>query len=642
MNRFFTKNTRIVLVRLFIIAVTAILFTFFLEWRFLDSDFDRVLNFVTTKPQVFFYNALLFAFLESLITAIWKTPWTGPGISFALTIIISYISVQKQAFRGQPLLPDDFMLTDQAGTISKFIDIWSLIRMLLAVALVIALTLLLNHLTKSFFAIEKKQNLRLFRIILAVVAVVGFFGSTNFIRHHSGERDQDVPFLCTKFVAWNQMVNYEDNGFIIGFLYNLSKFKMAEPSDYSESKIAEIKSSYENPESKTSLSSADYNIVVILNESFYDPEIISDFYPVSANHLGDKNSMNIPITSSIAPTIQNLIKNDQTSKNYAIGQMYSTDYGGGTANIEFEVDTGMTNYWANTVPYVDLFPHLEKVPSIAQIAKQNGYKTLAIHPFNAGMYKRNIALKKEGFDDFIDESRMTETEKDDHREYINDRSAYNETLKYLTETDEKLLVSLITMQNHAGYGSDNYSSRSYHLASAPKNDSSNPFSDDERNEVEIYLETLHNSDYYLGEFLKKLEKFDEKTVILFYGDHAPGVFGRVDESKDKSASDLSRITPYLIWANFDLEDVKYENVERFNVSKTTLPTTTPNCLTNTLFSLLDVEKPDYMNLLNSVCDKSPILAQTYFASSAPTQSEVLKNYELFTYDILGGKQYWLK
>ncbi len=653
MRRLLDKNARRILTRLLIIALSSIFIMFFIEWRFLDNDAEKTWQFVVERFPVFAYNTLLLFFLELVISSLFRLPWTGVGISYIASIIIMYISTQKQAFRGQPLLPEDFMLADQTGTITKFIDMGSLIRTVLACLLAVGLTVLLNYLTKTFFDVKDRRepkrwwhrNLRIFRITILLIGVIGFFKYTEFIRNHNGERAESIPWLNSEFVAWNQMKNYEDNGFIIGFMYNWSKFDMKEPDGYSEEKIAEIKAAYtaEADANKKSAEDMDYNIVVVLNESFYDFSTISEYYPITAKNVGGKNSMGIPITKDVTPTIRNLIKNDKKSKNYATGQMYTIDYGGGTANIEFEIDTAMTNYWANTVPFVDLYPHTDYVPSITQIAKNAGYKTLAIHPFNGGMYKRNIALLKEGIDEFITENEMHFTEKDDNRQYINDRSSYKETLKALEENDEKMAISLITMQNHAGYGADGYKSYSYSLSNSPKTgDLNTAFTEDERSQIEVYLESLHNSDYYLSEFLGALEKMDEKTVVLWYGDHAPGIIGRVNDSKNKDTRDLSRVTPYFVWANFELESADYKDIKHFNQSKTTLPTTTPNCLTNTMFDLLNLNKPDYMRLVNDVCKEVPILAQAYYGSSAPFKSTTLSNYEMLTYDILGGKQYWLK
>ena len=636
-KRLLDKNGRRILTRILIIVVSAFFITYFIQWRFFNNDSARTWEFIFNRPLVFLWNTLLLAFMELVISSIFRTPWTGAGITFVISIIIMYISAQKQAFRGQPLMPDDFSLTDQAGTITKFIDVWSLVRMLIAVALAIGLTLLLNYLTKTFFDVKDRvapkrfwnKNLRIFRFTIFVVGIVGFLSCSNFIRNHSGERYEEIPFLNTKFTAWNQMLNYENNGFIMGFLYNWSKFNLKAPDGYSEEKIAEIKDSYtrtltpgEEPKEKTtnSLADAEYNIVIVLDESYYDLSVISDYVKISPKE--------------VTPVLRNLIKNDKESKNYAVGQMYTVDYGGGTANIEFEVDTAMTDYWIGTVPYVDLVPHVETVPSIAHIAKEAGYQTLAIHPFNGGMYKRNISLVKEGFDRFIDETEMEFKDKDENREYINDRSAYKETMKYLKENDEKTLISLITMQNHAGYGKDGFKNRKYTVTA--------DVSKDDKSAIEVYAQTLNLSDKYLGEFLNELENFDEKTVVLWYGDHSPGIFEKINNNKDKKVRDLSYVTPYLIWANFDLEEVEYSNITRFKQSKTTLPTTSPNCLTVTLFDLLNLEKPDHMQLAADVCKEVPILSQSYYENEGPFKSTALSNYELFTYDILGGKQYWLK
>ena len=574
------------------------------------------------NSQSSFIIHCFYFFLELVVSAPFKKPWTGAGLTFAFVTIVAYITTQKQAFRGQPFLPEDLMLADQTGTITKFINVGSVIRTVIAVILIIVLTLILNHLTKRFFE-QSKKSLRIFRVVILIIGVVGFVKYTDFVRHRSGDKNEET-FLGSTLIAWNQNWNYEENGFILGFMYNWQKFKLTKPNGYSKEKIAEIKSEFENKKSgENKLENSDYNIVIVLNESFFDPSVVEKYYKIEANKNLKKNSMGVPVTDDVVPTIRNLIKTSKTSKNHSTGQMYTIDYGGGTANIEFEVDTSMSTYFVSTTPFVDLLPRVESVPSIASIAKSAGYKTIAIHPFNSGMYKRNIALKKEGFDEFLDEEAVTNNEKDDAREYINDRSAYKEVLKTLEENDEKTLVSLITMQNHAGYD-EGYSTKSYHL----KGD----FSDYEKNQVETYLESLHNSDYYLSEFLEKLEKSSEKTVVLFYGDHAPGVFGRVNGSKDEKVKRLAQLTPYFVWANFELE----------NDSPDFLDTTTPNCLVPTTFSLLNLEKPAHLNLVSAVCNETPILAHSYFTNSAPFQSSNLSSYELYTYDVLGGKQYFLK
>ena len=145
--------------------------------------------------------------------------------------------------------------------------------------------------------------------------------------------------------------------------------------------------------------------------------------------------------------------------------------------------------------------------------------------------------------------------------------------------------------------------------------------------VETYFDLLHHSDQYLGEFIAELEKINEKTVVLFFGDHSPGIFYKVNDNENKAVRDLARLTPYFIYANFDLPKID-------------LPTTTPNCLANTLYNFLNVKKPDYFYLLDKICTETPILTPSYFGEEAPFQYTELSEYELLNYDALGGKKYW--
>lgn len=610
LRRFWTARWRKIWLRLAIMLVSAVILTYFLEYRYFLNNGERAWDFVMNSPRVFWYSSLLMFFIVLLFSGIFKKPFTGPFVTLALIIIVTYIHINKFILRGTPLLPEDFQLASEAASMTKFVNWGSLIRMLMAVGIALGLGVLCNHLTRRVF--ERKEEPKSWarkhmvaeRIFMITVACLGFMLGTDFARNHSGQRYEDIPWLKTQFVAWNQERNYDWNGFILGFCYNWSKFNLTAPDGYDEGKIQTIYEKYAKraaaDEGRTSLAEKDYNIVVILNESFYDPEIIAKYYPYSGGEV-------TPVLNRI-------------KKTFPYGQMYSTDYGGGTANIEFEVLTGLTNYWANTVPYTDLIPRSGVVPSIAWFTADFGYETVAVHPFNGGMYKRNLALKNEGFETFITETEMKHTEHDGQSQYINDRSTYQETLDVIKDSEEKVMVGVITMQNHTPYDPWIYDDYKFTVENAD---------DGARGNVETYLQMLHNSDAYLGEFLEKLGELSEDTVVLFFGDHSPGIFPLVNDAEEKEVRDLARLTPYFIWANFGL-------------APESLPTTTPNCLVNTMYNLLNVKKPVLGYLLDEICTETPILTPAYFDDEAPFQSTELSEYELVNYDILGGEKYWVK
>ena len=49
-----------------------------------------------------------------------------------------------------------------------------------------------------------------------------------------------------------------------------------------------------------------------------------------------------------------------------------------------------------------------------------------------------------------------------------------------------------------------------------------------------------------------------------------------------------------------------------------------------------------MQLADKVCTEQPILAETYFGESAPFMSTDLSAYQMITYDLVGGAQYFRK
>ncbi len=597
--------------------------TWFLEYRYFINDFGSTWDFIFKNAAPFFFNALLLFFIVAILWGITGRPGVAVGSSWILIVIITYIHINKYRSRGFPLLPEDFQLASEAATLTKFVDVWSIVRMVVACVMIAALTILFEKFLARKMRLHyetpspswSKRNMLGTRVMIVAIAALSFFFSTDFVRHNDGSRYEDT-FLGTHFTAWNQNRNYNDNGFVLGFLYNLQKLRIAEPDKYSESKIAELKAEYvdiaetENAKRKDP-AEENVSVVIILNESFYDPNVsfqgvnFRDFYKYS----GD-----------VTPNLHRIMQK------YPSGYMYSLDYGGGTANIEFEAFTSMTNYWIDSVPYTALLPKTGEIPSLIQELKARNYATTAIHPFNGGMYKRNIALKNEGFDTFITELEMDYTEHDGKSDYINDRSAYQQTLKVLQESDDNQVVGLITMQNHTPYWGDIYEKNEFEVEFEPTIDR-----ESRAWEIPSYFQMLHSSDEYLGEFIDGLDQLDKKVVVLWFGDHSAGLFDLLNDSPVKEERDLARVTPYFVYANYDA-----------NFTTKKLPTTTPNCMANTMQNILNWQKSSLYYLVDEVCAAEPILTKNYLQDRELKNSELMHDYELLTYDILSGKQYWMK
>ncbi len=669
-KRFFWKLGKlsyIFLKRWSILLIGAVFLTWYMQYRFLGNSADGAWSVMDGKSAIFWYSALIVFIIIILFYGFSHRPFSAIGVVFAIITILSYISNTKLAFRGMPLLPEDFQLADQAGTLTDFIDTWELVRIILAALFSVSLGFLLDYLTEphlSYFgkpekigkprktikakiARRKRIAKRIIgiaapRLILIPSAIFGFFAITSPIVHHDGGSSQKFDWLDgAEFVSWSQALNYEQNTFLLGFLYNLSRYNIEKPSNYSKETISKIKESYseqaksEPNKSKKPLSESDYNIVIVLNESFYDPTLLQEIYPFNGPD---------PL-----PTFHEIMKK------YPSGYMYSPEYGGGTANVEFEVDTGLSNYWAQTTPYTSILPKLNHIISIANEAKAAGYETSAIHSYTGEMYKRSYVLPIEGFDNFITQDKMNHTDHDGSSGgYINDRSIYNEALDILTNSKKKQLIGVLTMQDHAPYNMRSYSEDELEYYFDDPNSTL-----DLADPISAYLQGVHYSDQYLGEFLSSLRNLDEKTVVLFFGDHAPGIFSYANTNTDKELADLTHLTPYFVWSNFETEDTfsnhKYgeEFLKKFEITSSTeqtdvlseraenitLPTTTPNCLTNTMYEVLGLKKTVEGLIISGACQENPILAPTYLAEKQPT-GKATEAYKLLNYDILNGKQYW--
>lgn len=633
-NKFMSKKItmpsylRVLLTIVFLIPIS-VLFTWFIEYRWRGADANAAWNFMTTSPLVFSYNCVLVFLMTSIIVALcWRT-FFGTGLTFALISIVTYISMEKYKVRQAPLLPEDFQMVGNVGEVAGFVDAWGIVRLVIGVGFILLGSGILEHYVRKFIGRDTSgmplwQRWSLIpRVTLSLLAMVALLLTSEFAVHHGQQNNENIDWLDTDFVAWGQNENYAKNGFVIGFFYNLGRLEMLPPEDYSAEKIASIKATYEALKAadtkRARIDQTVDNIIVILDETFYDSELLTGLYPHSG---GD------PL-----PNLHEIFED------YSSGYMYSPEYGGGTANIEFEVFTGLSNYWANSMQYINSVPKLPNLDSVAKWSLDSGYNTTAIHGFDGSVYKRNIVYPKMGFEEFIDVYKIKYQEYENEVGKMSDSAVYKEVLDIIKSDDDKHMVGVVTMQNHAPYDSAQYTKLDYKMTGYFKN-----------RELEHSYQSIHYADEYLGDFLEELDKLEEKTVVLWFGDHAAGIINAYITSGKKNERDLAHLTPYFIYTNFDLENKLFteQEVRKLNQAAkldiTTegvdLPTTTPNCLLNTMYNLLDVEKPTLMYVLDEVCETSPILARPYFEGTKPKNTEALKAYELINYDLLSGERYW--
>lgn len=613
-----------------LLMIVSIFLTWFMLWRTNPEGFcdaASTMEFIHAKPDIALYNYIVIFSLLALFAAVTWRPFFSTGLLFCLLSILAFINMQKYELRTEPLLPEEFLLADTTGNIAQFVDPDSIVRLVWGVIFVLVGSIAAEILARRIFGRDPKKlpwwdRIALIpRITYTMIALAVLAGVTTPILRR---RDHDwIEGL--NLVAWNQNENYMFNGFVVQFLYNMGNVTMAEPADYSVEKLAEIAEKYRAIQAEDNEDRVDWdekveNIVVVLSETSYDPALLTKYYA----HTG----------GDVTPNLHKIFRK------YPSGYMYSPEYGGGTANVEFEVQTGLTNFWTRTFPYVNLISKMDSLPSIASWGKLYGFDTTAIHSYDGAMYKRKIVYPKIGYDEFIDANTMKYTDHEGDSSVINDRSIYRETLDVLKASDQPKVVGVVTMQNHAPYAQANYPEMEFKLYHRYE----------ENWALEPSLQSLHEADKYLGEFIEALDELDERTVVLWFGDHAMGMLDQYKRSEDKAEQNLAQLTPYFVYANFDIES-PYTIAETAKINKkygfefarnlyVNLPTTSPNCLQNTMYDVLGLKKPALFYLVAEVCAETPILTNGYFAGKAPEMTDALKDYELVNYDLLIGKKYW--
>jgi hypothetical protein len=89
--------------------------------------------------------------------------------------------------------------------------------------------------------------------------------------------------------------------------------------------------------------------------------------------------------------------------------------------------------------------------------------------------------------------------------------------------------------------------------------------DDERDEIafEYFVNQIHETDAFVGALIESLEKREEQTIVVIYGDHLPGL-EIADE--ELSAGNIFT-TEYVIWKNYGEEkNATKENIEAYQLS----------------------------------------------------------------------------
>lgn len=570
---------------------------------------------VPELPLFLLSTLVVWLFVVGLV-ALFGRLWPAVGVVVAVVTLLGYANHRKQQLLMEPLYPSDLVYLTQLDFLAQMVGGWSLAGLAVAaLALVAGSVWLGRRVSRRFPRPDRRRHPRLAwgllaTRVVALVAVVATFGHlANF--HAEGNAFRAVyDEYGAHWRPWNQSRNYSDNGFVAGMLYNLPMTAMTRPEGYDARAMREIVEKYTDLAIRTNRQRdpralTDVNVVYVLGEAFSDP----------------LRSRTVDLAEDPIPYTRSLMRRTTS------GRLLSEKFGGGTANVEFEVLTGLSQALMKpqlTTPFQMLVPEHERFPSVVRYYESRGLTSLALHSFTPALYRRPEVYPALGFDRAVFDDAMTHRDSVGNSEFISDRATFEEVLDRLEATEEPTFAHVVTMQNHYPQA-DRYDDP---IESTGMTDP------EARANLEHYARGLRHSDEALEWFVEQLDASEEKTVLLFYGDHLPPLWagGGVGMGPRKKHE-----TPFLVYANFGA------------LEKNIRPTTGGIHLTNHVLDITNAPVTPFQALLRRLERHIPAMTRGTVIDPdneritsddlSPEAREVLRDYRLVEYDLAVGAGY---
>ena len=472
-------------------------------------------------------NAFTAFCITLLLFALCGRWWLSTGISGVLFTVLAIANYYTRDLHGTALMPQDVLnITTAAAVMGSYtLRITSTVKTialcLVPVAAIAAVQRWLSGPKKGKIGWPRQLG-RWAGCAAGIFAIlyVGYF----------------APFSIKpkQTYGWAWQTTYYTYGYLAGTIESagLLMNPIVEPDYYSDEAAAEAaaRAADYTPAVQT-VSEQEYpDVVLILSESLYDFDLVTD--------------------TGADQDVLSVIKN---TPNSIYGHTVSPHVGGGTNSSEYEM---LTSNSMMLMPSITPFNwlNLYNANSIVSYLEDLGYATLAAHPYTNSNYRRNSAWLNLGFDEVYFQDSFPTKETYGNRPYQTDSATYRdfETLYEAMPADRPRFTFLVSIQSHGDYNMNDAELDLVHAATDYGE------YDDLMDE---YLSCIYLTDQAFGElteyFTNLYEETGRKVIVALAGDHAPSFVTHVSDASVAPENDLQilqRSTPYVIWANYPLEN----------------------------------------------------------------------------------------
>lgn len=512
-----------------LMIVTAIVLNLFIETMARHNPVQSVF-FMIQSPLVFLVNVLIILAVLSLsmlfrkrifVMSILTIPWLALGIVngvILLNRLTPFTIYDMSSFK------------DGLSIVTNYFTSKTLIMAGIGIVVVIVGFIFLYRKTPR---LKDKVDFKK-AIAVVLVAAIAAFGGVNL--------GQKAGVLDTFF--GNLPYGYRDNGVPYSFIVTWLSTGISKPADYSEQMIQSLFSEGElgkdgiytpGKDDDTDVKNTP-NILFLQLESFVDPTLFK-----TVEFSGD------PI-----PNFRQLMKD------YSSGTLTVPAVGAGTANIEFEVMTGMSVkfFGPGEYPYKSIMREVTCEAAPYDL-KTLGYSAHAIHNHRGAFYGRNKVFANMGFDTFTSLEYMNNVMKTP-KNWAKDGLLTEEILDAMGSTKGSDYVYTISVQGHGKYPS-------YMVIETPVVSVTKAQSEEQKWAYEYYANQIYEMDLFVKELTDTLEDYDEDVILVMYGDHLPALDGIEQQVSGKALYE----TQYVIWDNMGL-DKKDRDLATYELTAETL------------------------------------------------------------------------
>lgn len=535
-----SKEERIALTVFFLTPLVALLF---LEYA---NPTGPGLIFYSIRPSCllrFGVTAFLFYIVMGFLFALTGSMRFSGCFLCIFSIIFSLTNYFTTTFRGIPILASDLTIMGTAmnvvGNYKYSLDLTRTITLLGLITWCILL-----------FRVKRLRLPKGKKRISAILGSAAICFASFWIMIYTPV--MTVTPMHVTVNTFRPIKSYRKNGCVLTFMRSIQLMIIHKPDGYSANAAEEIAAPYRSETSSGNAKTP--NVIAIMDEAFADLQAVGDFRT----------------SEDVMPFYHSLTKN--TVKGFS----YVSVFGGQTANTEFEFLTGLSKAFvpASATPYQLYIKSL--LPGLTtHLGKQDYQGMLAFHPFRANGYNRDHVYPNLGFSDFISLKDLDVSASDKIRNFVSDAADFQVIIDQYEQAKKKsnapFYLFNVTMQNHSGYDQD-FDNLDMPISIEEKCDDP---------ELKRYLNLIHHSDTALKSLIEYFSKQKDPTVIVFFGDHEPGLSNEVySKILGKNVEKLSAEenmnlykTPFLIWANYDIEEQENVNISMNYLSTLMLEST---------------------------------------------------------------------